>query len=86
MAGDSAITVVLVYPDLLGTYGDRGNATALVHRATARGLACHVLETSVHDPLPRTGDIYLIGGGEDAAMLLAWEHLYVQAPQRVPLA
>jgi CobQ-like glutamine amidotransferase family enzyme len=80
MAGDSAITIVLVYPDLLGTYGDRGNAIALVHRATARGLECHVLKTSVHDPLPRTGDIYLIGGGEDAAMLLAWEHLVEGQP------
>ncbi len=29
----------------------------------------------MRDPLPRAGDIYLIGGGEDAAMLLAWEHL-----------
>ena len=72
---DSALTVVLVLPDLLGTYGDRGNATALVHRARARGLDCRVVEVTVHDPVPRTGDIYLIGGGEDAAMLLAWEHL-----------
>ncbi len=75
MTADSTLTLVLVYPDLLGTYGDRGNAAALVHRATARGLECHLVETTVHDPLPRSGDIYLIGGGEDAAMLLAWEHL-----------
>ena len=75
MTADSAITVVLVYPDLLGTYGDRGNALALAHRATARGLDCRVLEAHMHEPLPRTGDIYLIGGGEDAAMLLAWEQL-----------
>jgi lipid II isoglutaminyl synthase (glutamine-hydrolysing) len=75
MRGESVLTVVQVYPDLLSTYGDRGNATALVHRARARSLRCHVLDVSVHDPLPRSGDVYLIGGGEDAAMLLAWEHL-----------
>jgi CobQ-like glutamine amidotransferase family enzyme len=75
MTGDSTLTIVLVYPDLLSTYGDRGNATALVHRARARNLPCRVVEVGVHDPLPRTGDVYLIGGGEDAAMLLAWEHL-----------
>ena len=68
----SALTVVLVWPDLLGTYGDRGNAAALVHRARARGLDCRVVEVTVHDRIPRPGDIYLIGGGEDAALLLAW--------------
>lgn len=75
MPTDSAITVVLAYPDLLGTYGDRGNSAALVHRAHARGLDCSVVEVSVGDPVPSQGDIYLIGGGEDAAMILAWQHL-----------
>jgi lipid II isoglutaminyl synthase (glutamine-hydrolysing) len=72
---DSAVTIVLVYPDLLGTYGDRGNAMALAHRARARGLRCDVVETPVSTTLPRSGDVYLVGGGEDAAMLLAWERL-----------
>ncbi|MDQ6641056.1 MAG: glutamine amidotransferase [Actinomycetota bacterium] len=75
MATDSTIDVVLVYPELLGTYGDRGNAAALVHRARARDLPCRVVEVGVHDPLPTQGDIYLIGGGEDAAMVLAWDQL-----------
>jgi CobQ-like glutamine amidotransferase family enzyme len=75
VSGDRTLGVVLVYPELLGTYGDRGNATALVHRARARGLDCRVVEAPLERPLPRSGDIYLVGGGEDAAMLLAWEHL-----------
>jgi lipid II isoglutaminyl synthase (glutamine-hydrolysing) len=75
MVADSALTVVLVYPEVLGTYGDRGNAVALRRRADARGLGCRVVEAAVRDPLPRSGDVYLLGGGEDAAMLLAWEHL-----------
>jgi len=72
---ESTVTVVLVYPEVLGTYGDRGNAIALAHRATARGLDCRVIEAGLDKPLPRSGDIYLVGGGEDAAMLLAWERL-----------
>jgi hypothetical protein len=72
---DSTLTVVLVYPELLGTYGDRGNALALAHRARARGLDCRVIAAGLGKAVPRAGDIYLIGGGEDAAMLLAWEHL-----------
>ena len=31
-ASESAVRVGLVYPELLGTYGDRGNAVVLVQR------------------------------------------------------
>jgi CobQ-like glutamine amidotransferase family enzyme len=65
------LAIVHIYPDLLGTYGDRGNALALSHRAKARGLRCRVVEVGIDDPLPRDGDIYVIGGGEDTAQLLA---------------
>jgi len=69
------LTVVLVYPVVLGTYGDRGNVMALAHRARARGLRCRVRPVGLHDPLPRDGDIYVLGGGEDSSMLLAWRRL-----------
>jgi lipid II isoglutaminyl synthase (glutamine-hydrolysing) len=70
---DSDITVVLVYPEVLGTYGDRGNALALQHRA--RDIPCRVVEVGLHETVPRSADIYLLGGGEDASMLLAWRRL-----------
>jgi len=65
------LAIVHVYPDLLGTYGDRGNVLALAHRATARGMPCRVVEVGLDDALPRTGDLYVVGGGEDSAQLLA---------------
>jgi lipid II isoglutaminyl synthase (glutamine-hydrolysing) len=65
------IAVVHVYPDLLGTYGDRGNVLALARRAAGRGLRCRVIEVGLEDRLPRTADLYVIGGGEDSAQLLA---------------
>ena len=65
------LTVVHVYPELLGTYGDRGNLLALVHRAEARGLRCRVVEVAVDAALPRLADVYVVGGGEDSAQLLA---------------
>jgi CobQ-like glutamine amidotransferase family enzyme len=65
------LAIVHLYPDLLGTYGDRGNVLALTHRAAARGLRCRVVEVGLDDPLPRTGDLYVIGGGEDSAQMLA---------------
>jgi CobQ-like glutamine amidotransferase family enzyme len=71
-----SLTVVHVYPDLLGTYGDRGNALALVHRARARGLAGRVLEVGLDEPLPTCGDVYVVGGGEDSAQVLAARALF----------
>jgi CobQ-like glutamine amidotransferase family enzyme len=65
------LAVVHVYPELLGTYGDRGNALALVHRAGARGVAGRVVEVGIDEALPRHGDLYVLGGGEDSAQLLA---------------
>jgi CobQ-like glutamine amidotransferase family enzyme len=70
-----ALTIVHVYPQLLGTYGDRGNVLALVHRARGRGLGVRVVEVGLDEPLPRTGDLYVLGGGEDAAQLLAARYL-----------
>lgn len=71
-----ALTIVHVYPELLGTYGDRGNALALAHRARARDLAVEVLEVGVEDALPTQGDIYVLGGGEDSAQILAARALF----------
>jgi lipid II isoglutaminyl synthase (glutamine-hydrolysing) len=65
------IGIVLVYPELLGTYGDRGNALALMHRAAGRGVVSRLIPAAVEEPLPRYGDIYLLGGGEDSAQRLA---------------
>jgi CobQ-like glutamine amidotransferase family enzyme len=65
------LAVVHVYPELLGTYGDRGNALALAHRAEARGIASRVVEVGIDESLPELGDLYVLGGGEDSAQLLA---------------
>ena len=68
---ESTLTLVLVYPEILGTYGDRGNAVALAHRARARGIDTDLVEVAYGDPLPESGDIFLIGGSEDTAQALA---------------
>jgi hypothetical protein len=71
----SALRIALVYPDLLGTYGDRGNALVLAHRARARGLDATIVEVAAGTPLPDSCDIYLLGGGEDAPQVAAAEGL-----------
>lgn len=68
------LTVVVVYPDLLGTYGDGGNGMVLARRAAWRGLPVELVEAPSDRPLPE-GDVYCLGGGEDGPQVRAAESL-----------
>ncbi|GAB3114394.1 glutamine amidotransferase [Streptomyces calidiresistens] len=72
---ESSLRVVWVYPDLLSTYGDQGNALVVERRARQRGLKVARQDVRSDQPLPTSGDIYLIGGGEDRPQRLAAERL-----------
>jgi CobQ-like glutamine amidotransferase family enzyme len=70
------IRVVQLFGDLLGTYGDGGNALVLERRAAWRDIAVTRVDVTALDAIPDDGDIYVVGGGEDgpqgrAARLLA---------------
>jgi CobQ-like glutamine amidotransferase family enzyme len=70
-ATESAIRIVWIYPDLLSTYGDRGNMLILAWRAGMRGLPVETIEVRADQGMPEHGDIYLMGGGEDGPQALA---------------
>ncbi|WP_069817022.1 type 1 glutamine amidotransferase [Streptomyces sp. TP-A0874] len=72
---ESSLRLVWIYPDLLSTYGDQGNALVVERRARQRGLDVTRLDVRSDQPLPTSGDIYLIGGGEDRPQRLAAERL-----------
>ena len=65
------LEIIRIHNELLGTYGDRGNADVLQFRARLRDIKARVIDVSYLDPLPKSGDIYLLGGAEDAAQLLS---------------
>jgi len=73
--GPSAVRLVWVYPDLLSTYGDRGNLLVLARRARLRGLPVEIAEVNSDQQVPADGDIYLLGGGEDLPQILAARRL-----------
>jgi lipid II isoglutaminyl synthase (glutamine-hydrolysing) len=73
--GPSALRLVWVYPDLLSTYGDRGNLLVLARRAQLRGVPVEVAEVNSDQRVPVDGDIYLLGGGEDLPQVLAARRL-----------
>ena len=67
--------IVRIHNELLGTYGDRGNADVLAYRAGFNGIVAHIVDVSYRDAMPTDGDIYLLGGAEDAAQVLSCESL-----------
>ena len=76
----SAVRVVLVYPDLLGTYGDSGNAVILAQRLRWRGQQAEVIEIRAGGTVPASCDLYIVGGGEDVPQSLAARDLNAERP------
>ncbi len=66
----SVLRVAVVYPDLLGTYGDGGNGLILARRAEWRGRPVELLQAVSDRPLP-AADVYCLGGGEDGPQVRA---------------
>jgi hypothetical protein len=64
------LTVAVIYPDLLGTYGDGGNGLVLARRAGWRGVEVELVQALSDLPLPRA-DLYCLGGGEDGPQVRA---------------
>jgi lipid II isoglutaminyl synthase (glutamine-hydrolysing) len=71
----SDLRLIWVYPDLLSTYGDRGNLLVLERRARLRGIEVESVLVNADQPVPREGDVYLLGGGEDLPQILAARRL-----------
>ena len=55
---ESTLRIGVVYPAVLGTYGDGGNAVVLAERARRRGFSAEIVESSLGLPVPSERDIY----------------------------
>ena len=74
------ISIALVYPELLGTYGDGGNATVLAQRLRWRGHEARVIVVPSTGTVPSSCEFYVIGGGEDLPQSLAASKLLATRP------
>jgi CobQ-like glutamine amidotransferase family enzyme len=74
------VQVALVYPDLLGTYGDSGNAVILAQRLRWRGYPAEIVEVNAGGTVPDSCDLYVVGGGEDLPQSLAASQLNADRP------
>lgn len=75
MTSGTALRIAVVYPDVLGTYGDTGNALVLERRMAWRGLPVEVVRVPLSAAVPSSCDLYLVGGGEDDAQAAALHEL-----------
>lgn len=75
---ESAVRIVLLYPELLGTYGDGGNALILAQRLRWRGIDAEVVQVAAHEAVPAQCDMYVLGGGEDGPQVEAARELASQ--------
>jgi CobQ-like glutamine amidotransferase family enzyme len=69
------VRIALVFPSLLGTYGDGGNASVLAQRLRWRGIPAETVDVDIGAPVPEQVDLYVLGGGEDTAQTLAVSRL-----------
>ena len=69
------VRIGLVLPDVMGTYGDGGNAVVLRQRLRGRGIPAEIVEITLSEPVPDSLDLYTLGGAEDYAQRLATRHL-----------
>ena len=71
----SGLRIVSVFPELFGTYGDVGNVLVLQRRLAWRGLPVEIVNVSVGEAFPTSGDLYVFGGSEDEAQERALQAL-----------
>ncbi|WP_276969397.1 type 1 glutamine amidotransferase [Ferrimicrobium acidiphilum] len=74
------VRIISLFPDVLGTYGDQGNARILAHLVELAGRVPELVSVGINDEVPTDGDIYLLGGGEDGPQALAARRLAEGSP------
>jgi CobQ-like glutamine amidotransferase family enzyme len=82
MPAESSVRIGLLLPDVLGTYGDNGNALVLHQRLRWRGLPAEIVPVTIGSVVPAELELFVLGGGEDTAQCLAAEWLSGQAGLR----
>lgn len=75
----TTLTIVQLYPDLLGVTGDRGNVAVLQSRLASPGITAGVVTVQAGEPLPDEIDIVVIGNGPLSAMRRVADDLAAKA-------
>src|SRR3990167_3763324 len=70
------LNICHLYPDLMDTYGDMGNITAIKKRCEWRGIEVNLANITVGQSLTAFDfDFYFFGGGQDKAQTVVGKDL-----------
>jgi CobQ-like glutamine amidotransferase family enzyme len=75
------LVIAHLYPDMLRTYGDRGNVITLQRRAEWRGFTVEVVPVSRGEPAPPNARLLMIGGGTDRVQEAVGPDLLGRGPE-----
>jgi hypothetical protein len=78
-----ALNISWLYPDLMSTYGDRGNIIVLQKRCQWRGIEVKIQEVTLETPISKlqTADLLFMGGAQDRQQKIAGDDfLKVKGP------
>src|SRR3990167_10640811 len=69
------LSIAWLYPDLMSTYGDRGNIIVLTKRCQWRNIEVQVRPVTLETPVSQlqTCDLIFMGGAQDRQQKLAGE-------------
>jgi CobQ-like glutamine amidotransferase family enzyme len=71
VTSESAVRIGALLPEVLSTYSDGGNVTVLAQRLRWRGIPVDICVIPADRVPPAECDLYVLGGGEDAAQVFA---------------
>jgi hypothetical protein len=86
VSSESAVRIGALLPEVLSTYSDGGNVTVLAQRLRWRGIPVEICTIPADGVPPTSCDLYVLGGGEDAAQVFAAEWLRKQPALRSAMA
>ncbi len=74
------ITIGWLYPELMSTYGDRGNITVLQKRCESRGIQVEILsiDQKTSDKQLQTVNLLFGGGSQDREQEIVMRHLHTK--------
>lgn len=75
-AKNLSLNICHLYPDLMDTYGDKGNILAIIYRCQKRGINVKIEGISINQNLkPNIYDLFFFGGGQDQAQTIVEDDL-----------
>jgi hypothetical protein len=78
MRKDKSLTIAWLYPDLMNTYGDRGNIICLKKRCEWRDIECEIneLEVGFSEKELEKADFIFMGGAQDQQQQIVAKDLF----------